>query len=357
MSAVVSGALGILLAAAVSFGLTPFAIGLARRTGFYDHPREYRKHARATPFLGGAAVLLAFLIATLILGDAGGHLLVPVVLSGAMWLIGTWDDRVPVPPIWRVLLTAGAAVALFADGLGWHTASSGPLDLALTVVWIVGLVNAFNLMDNLDGACSTVAAASSAGIGALAILKGDAALAGVSFALCGSCLGFLPWNLSGPARIFLGDGGSMPIGFLVAALAMAGARHSANGHAGILLGALLVGLPILDVALVSFSRSRRGVSLLTGGRDHLTHRILLVAQSPTVVARVLAGLQLALCGVALIGYELGTAGLAALAFVTFVAGLSAVVALDRTRWRPAEIAVGPAGRGDESRPLAAASLD
>ena len=356
MTGAETAGVGLVLSAGLAVVATPVAIAVARRTDFYDRPREYRIHTIATPFLGGAAVLAACLVAAAVVGALSGRLLLLVGLAGGMWLIGTRDDRVPVPPIWRVLASAGAAAALFADGYGWSTAANGPVDLILTIVWIVGLVNAFNLMDNLDGACATVAAASAAGIGALAIIRGQPGLAAVAFALCGGCLGFLPWNLAGPAKVFLGDGGSMPIGFVVAALAMATSRHSANGHAGILLGAMLVGLPILDVALVSLSRTRRGVSLMTGGRDHLTHRILLVARSPRSVAVVLAAAQLTLCGLALLGYDLGTAGLAVAAFAAFLAGLFAVVILDTDRWRPAGISAKKA-RGDDAKALVAASVE
>src|SRR5436305_2375661 len=262
-------------AAAVGFGVglpvslmaTPLAIRLARRTGFYDRPREYRQHVAPTPFLGGAAVLAGFLIGALALGNLAPHLVVPMICAVGMWLLGTLDDGLSVAPKWRLLAAAGAALALYLSGMGWNTAGTWVVNLPLTILWIVGLVNAFNLMDNLDGACATVATVSAAGIGVVAAAKGQPLVAGLAFALSGACAGFLPWNLAGPARIFLGDGGSMPIGFLVAALAMLTARQSDTGRAGILLGALLVGLPILDVALVSLSRTRRGLSLLTGGRD------------------------------------------------------------------------------------------
>jgi UDP-GlcNAc:undecaprenyl-phosphate GlcNAc-1-phosphate transferase len=212
------------------------------------------------------------------------------------------------------------------------------------VIWTVGLVNAFNLMDNLDGACSTVAAVSSAGIGVLALIKGQPGVVVLAFALSGACAGFLRWNLAGPARIFLGDGGSMPVGFLVAALTMAVARRSAAGQAGILVGAMLVGLPILDVALVSLSRSRRGVPLVTGGRDHLTHRIFAKLHSARRVAAVLAAFQAAVCGLAFVGYEQGATTAAWLALGAFLAGLVAILVLDTPRWRPAGMAIASARR-------------
>ena len=332
------------IGAAAAAGGTAVAIRVAVRTNFYDHPREYRKHSRPTPLLGGAAVLGAFLLAAAVVAPISGlnrDLAVAVGCAGVMWAIGTIDDRVAVAPQWRLLATTVAAVALYVYGRGWATEAGAVVNVILTVVWVVGLVTAFNLMDNLDGACATVAAVSAAGIGILAVIKGQTIIAPLAFSLSGACAGFLLWNLQRPAKIFLGDGGSMSIGFLVAALAMASARHAPAGNAGLWVGALLVGLPILDVALVSYSRIRRGVPLVTGGRDHLTHRILLALGSPRRVAATLAVLQATLCGMAIVGYELGSGGVGGLAFAAFATGLFAVVVLDTVRWRPEGIATRP----------------
>ena len=107
----------------------------------------------------------------------------------------------------------------------------------------------------------------------LGLVQSDVWLVATGAALCGACLGFLPHNLSRPsARIFLGDGGSMPIGFAIAALVMIGASSAAAEWQALVMGLLLVGVPALDTCLVVVSRRRRGISILTGGRDHLTHR-------------------------------------------------------------------------------------
>jgi UDP-GlcNAc:undecaprenyl-phosphate GlcNAc-1-phosphate transferase len=245
-----------------------------------------------------------------------------------MWLVGTIDDGVGLAPTWRLLAETTVAVVLVAAGLGWKTSGGGGIDLVLSVVWIVGLVNAFNLMDNLDGACSSVGCVSAAGIGILAAVHGQTVLAGLAFGVAGGCAGFLPWNLAGPAKIFLGDGGSMPIGFLVAALAMATGRQLHVGDASLLAGSLLVGLPILDTALVSLSRKRRGVTLVTGGRDHLTHRLLPVLQTPRAVAGVLALAQGMLCAGAIAGDRWGALPLVAFALAAVICGAVTIGVLD-----------------------------
>jgi UDP-GlcNAc:undecaprenyl-phosphate GlcNAc-1-phosphate transferase len=343
VNADVSAAVGFATAAAVACAATPLALRVARRTGLYDHPREYRKHASPTPFLGGAAVLAGFCVAAIAVGGVSHkHILIACAIG--MWAIGTLDDRFAVSPWWRLLAEALAATALVAGGLGWNTSLGGVADYVLTVLWVVGLVNAFNLMDNLDGACSTVGSLCGIGIGTLAVILRQPALAGVSFATAGACAGFLPWNLAGPAKIFLGDGGSMPIGLMIAALSMGTVGHLHVGDAKLLACGLLVGLPIFDTALVSVSRSRRGVTLLTGGRDHLTHRLLRVLKSPRKVAAILALCQACLSGLALLGNHFGTSTLAWLAAGAVAVGLAAIAVLDSDRWRPAGIAVSAHGR-------------
>lgn len=285
-------------------------------------------------------MLVGFLVAAIAVGGASGRLLVLLGCAVGLWLLGTIDDRIAVAPKWRLLAETLAALGLTVAGLGWQTTGGDAIDVVLSVIWVVALVNAFNLMDNLDGACGTVACVSAAGIGTLAAIHGQSAVAALAFGLAGACAAFLRWNLAGPAKIFLGDGGSMPVGFLVAALAMATGRYLQVGDGNVLAGALLVGLPILDTVLVSVSRKRRGVTLVTGGRDHLTHRLLLALRSPRVVAAWLAIAQGILCALAITGDRLGMAVLGAIAIGAVSFGLAAIALLDTPRWRPAGIAVG-----------------
>jgi len=210
MSVELTSAASFIAAAGASFALTPVAIRIARRTDFLDRPRGYRKHRAPTPFLGGAAVLAAFLITGLALAGASGKLLLVLGCAACLWILGTVDDRGGVGPGWRVLAEGGAGAALFAAGLGWNTGLPPVFDCGLTMASVVIAVNAFNVMDNLDGACGSVAGVAAAGIGVLAAIRGQTLVAGLAFALAGACAGFLPWNLAGPAKVFLGDGGSMP---------------------------------------------------------------------------------------------------------------------------------------------------
>lgn len=296
-----SGGAGFAIAAGtalvVTLIATPLARRLAVRTEFYDHPAGYKRHARATPYLGGVAVVAGFVVGTAAPGRELAHLLALVLCVLALHAIGTFDDRRWLPVAPRLAAQAGAAVVLWATGWGWDALGSSVADLALTVAWVVAVVNGFNLMDNIDGASTAVASASGAGAAALALINDEPAAAIAALAVTGACVGFLPYNLARPSRIFLGDGGSMPIGLVVAATVMSISSPSLGWAAPIVL-TLVVGLVALDTALVLVSRRRRGAKLLRGARDHLTHRLLARLGSERRVAVVLALSQAALCGLA-----------------------------------------------------------
>jgi UDP-GlcNAc:undecaprenyl-phosphate GlcNAc-1-phosphate transferase len=337
----ISGAFAI--AFLVTFTATPIAIRLARRTDFYDRPVGYKQHSGATPYLGGAAVILGFAAAAIVLGHGLTTYAAVVACAIALFVLGTVDDRVGLGIVIRLAATVGCAIVLYAAGLGWSVFSLGAANLVLTVLFVVGVVNAYNLMDNLDGATASVATVGAAVAGILALLHTDLALGALAFGLAGACAGFLPYNLGGPAKIFLGDGGSMPIGLVVAATVM---TLSPGGHQGlemIPLAVVLVGLPALDTALVIVSRRRRGVAVLSGGRDHLTHRLLIKLGSPQRVAVLLAAAQGAFCAATIVFFELD-AGLAVIgAFCCIALGVALVVALETPGWAPA-----PATASDES---------
>jgi UDP-GlcNAc:undecaprenyl-phosphate GlcNAc-1-phosphate transferase len=314
--------------------LTPVARRVAVRTAFYDHPVGYKAHATPTAYLGGAAVLGGFLAAALLFGD-GLDQFAPI-LAGAVGLgiLGTLDDRFSVRPSLRILGEVIAAAVLWVFGLGWSFSASGFEELILTAIWIVGFTNAFNLMDNMDGAASTVACVCAAGLAAQSIVGGDARLAALALALSGACAGFLRYNLrsGAPARIFLGDGGSLPLGFIVAATAMNLPFEAGIGWPVLLLGALLLAMPVLDTLLVVVSRTRRRVSLVTAGRDHLTHRLGTRLGSPRMVAAALAVTQAGVSLITIVAAQSGRTAIIVVAMCFLALGAAAVALLERPAW-------------------------
>lgn len=335
----------------VVLAATPLAIRLAERTGFHDRPAGYKGHAAPTPYLGGAAVVAGWEVGALVAGTGGSRLGWILVCALVLWAVGTADDRVTVSPLARVLVEAGAAGLLVAVGLGWSISGSPVADAAITVVWLVAVSNAFNLMDNMDGAACTVALFSALGTAVVAFTLGNPALGALSVALCGACLAFLRFNLAGPARIFLGDGGSMPIGFVVGAAIMALPVHHAPGWHRLATGVLLAGLPLVDTGLVILSRRRAGVPLLQGGRDHLTHRLARRLGSARVVALALGAVQAALGGVALWLANSGAGSPVVVWALLLVAGTAALAVMETSTWRPDRAAGGAsASRPTRSEP-------
>ncbi len=155
--------ISLVVAAMVVYATTPYAIVVADRLQFYDKPVGYKGHTRPTPYLGGVAVMSGFVLAML-LAAGDWRNTVPLVGGVALlWAVGTIDDRRTVSPQVRVVIEVVLAAMIWASGLGWDLHLGGAVDLTLTCLWIVGIVNAFNLFDNMDGAASTIALVVSAG--------------------------------------------------------------------------------------------------------------------------------------------------------------------------------------------------
>ncbi|MFL5907215.1 MAG: glycosyltransferase family 4 protein [Solirubrobacterales bacterium] len=318
---------GALLAAlAVTLIATPIARRIAIGSSFFDHPAGYKEHLRPTPYLGGAAVMAGILAGTLIFDAAADY---KRMLAAALILcaIGTLDDRIQLGVTLRLIAQVATAVALWTVDLGWTMLHNPTADLVLTIIWVVGITNAFNLMDNQDGATGTVGAVCAAGIGTLALAQNAMPLALIAFSVCGACLGFLRYNLAKPAKIFLGDGGSMPIGLLVACMVMA-IPDGRLDWTLLFATAPLVGLPILDTTLVVASRLRRGAPVLSGGRDHLTHRLLAVVGSERRVALILAAAQAALCGLSIALFESDQSTVVAVTAFYLIFGAAFIAALE-----------------------------
>jgi UDP-GlcNAc:undecaprenyl-phosphate GlcNAc-1-phosphate transferase len=330
--------LAFLVACGASLLLTPVAVALARRIGFYDRPVGYKGHLRPTPYLGGTAVVAALLLSAALFGRAAASFWPIAAGAVVLWALGTVDDRYGIGPLPRLAIEVATAGALFAAGVGWSVFASDVLNLAFSVVFVVGVVNGYNLMDNMDGATGTVALVSGAVLGLLAAAHGNPALGAIALALAGACAGFLPLNLASPSRIFLGDGGSVPIGFALAATIMALPGGGPLGWSLIPLAVLLVGLPALDTALVIVSRRRRGAGVFTGARDHLTHRLGVRLGSARRVALALATGQAFLCGAGAVLFEFAPSIALAGSLTLILIGVVVVALLESPEWAPAPAA-------------------
>ena len=279
-----------LVAAIAALALTPLVRALAMRLGALDVPDERRAHDRAVPRLGGVALVLAGGV-TLALYDEPRALLaangwdVPALLAGVLVIVatGVLDDVRGLGPFAKLglqIVAAGIAVA-GGYGLGGVTnpltggfITLGALGPLLTIAWIVGLTNAFNLIDGLDGLAAGVALIAAATLFAIALNEGRADAACLWATLGGALVGFLRYNFN-PASIFLGDAGSLFLGYVFAVLSLQSLQKGAT--AVVVLGPLLaLGLPIMEMGLTFLRRVLVSgmASVLRADREHIHHRLI-----------------------------------------------------------------------------------
>jgi UDP-GlcNAc:undecaprenyl-phosphate GlcNAc-1-phosphate transferase len=289
---------------ALSALLTLGAIRLAPAFGLIDSPNGWKPHRRATPLMGGSAITLAFVLTLAIFGTRWSHLAFLVGGTVLLWAVGTLDDRVSLSAKPRLLAEIVAAIGLWAGGWGGHLGGGGALDLALTIVWVIGVVNAVNLVDLMDGVATSTVLVTLIAAGALALMDGQTVLAAAALVAAGAAAGFLPFNLARPSRIFLGDGGTMPLGFICAATTLSACQSAGKPLPALIGGALLVAVPAADMGFRIASRLRRGVSLLTPGCDSLMNRLHQRVGTPRAVCAVIVTLQAVLAALAIAALKL-----------------------------------------------------
>jgi UDP-GlcNAc:undecaprenyl-phosphate GlcNAc-1-phosphate transferase len=278
--------LPLLLAFMAALVLTPILRRVAIRFGYVAKPRADRWHSRPTALLGGAAVALPTLIGAVALTSVTS--IWPILLTVTLLFgVGLVDDLRSLKPSTKLVAQIAAASLLVYQGFGLHWTSSLTLDALLTIFWIVGITNAFNLLDNMDGLCAGVAVI--AGAALATSLQPGTPEATYLWLLLGATAGFLVFNFN-PASIFLGDGGSLFIGASVAALALrlgddGGTTQNIVSVVAAPVFALLI--PILDTTLVTASRLWHGRSPAVGGRDHSSHRLVAIGLSERAAVGVL----------------------------------------------------------------------
>ena len=282
----------------MSLGLTPLALRVATKRKVLDHPGDYKVQESAVPYLGGTALAISFsltvLVATLLNPPPGGvpQLALILGLSVFLSLVGLADDLMNISPLIRFVAQSAAAVAVWLSGVSISLFDASWPDALLTLVWIVGVTNAFNLLDNMDGLSAGVAAIASAFFFILAAMNGQVAVAALSIALCGCALGFLRSNFH-PARIYMGDAGSLFLGFLLAVIGIK-LRFQAPREITFMVPVLVLGVAIVDTTMVTITRLAHRRNPFAGGRDHISHRLVFLGLSvPTSVTLVyVAGISL-----------------------------------------------------------------
>jgi UDP-GlcNAc:undecaprenyl-phosphate GlcNAc-1-phosphate transferase len=254
---------------------TPLARRLALATGIVDTPNHRKVHHEPTPLLGGAAIYASFVVALLIYGGRAEvrQMIGIVVGATSVSIMGVLDDTRGVRPSLKLLGQLLASVVVIVSGLQVHLFHSQVVNIALTMLWIAGITNALNLLDNMDGLSGGIAAIAAAHFLLLAALNGQFLVGALSAALLGACIGFLRYNFN-PASIFMGDTGSLFIGFVLASVAIK-LRFTNTYVVTWMVPPVVLLVPIFDTTLVVVSRLRRGKNpLTTPGKDHLSHRLV-----------------------------------------------------------------------------------
>jgi UDP-GlcNAc:undecaprenyl-phosphate GlcNAc-1-phosphate transferase len=258
-------------------GGTPLARYIAPRLGVVDQPSARKVHAKPTPRLGGAAIFVAVMLALIFLQDTRNFDQFVSILLVASWMsfLGLWDDRWGVRPMLKLLGQLVGALFLVANGVQVVLPYIPPwADVVVTLLWLVGITNAFNLLDNMDGLSGGVAAVAAAFFVLMSAFSGQYLVGALAAAVLGACVGFLVYNFN-PATIFMGDGGSLFLGFLLAAIGIKLRFPDNVTFVTWMIPPLVLGVPLFDTTLVFVSRLRRGRNpLTTPGKDHVSHRLV-----------------------------------------------------------------------------------
>lgn len=345
--------LAFLLPLVATLLLTPVAAKMAHRFGILDHPEGHKAHPEPTPYLGGVAVIAGMLVVGALAAGASGQLLTIVTCAVGMMLLGLLDDRAGLSPIVRVAYEAAAGGALYLAGVRASFGGPAWVDVVATMLWVVAVTNAVNLLDNMDGLASGVAAVSAFGVFAIAAKEGAFLDASMALAVAGASIGFLRHNFP-PARIFLGDAGSLLLGFMLATMALKLDLWVPSSAVRGVVGVLVVGVPLFDMGLVVIARLRGRRPVYLGARDHSSHRLVALGLSARTVAIVVIATQLVCSAAAFVLYRrseifvLASAGVLAIAGLLLLALLLRVEVLERVEGRGLTGGGGPPTPGGPS---------
>ena len=328
----------------LSLVLTYFVRERARRARLFD-PQDARKvHSDQIPRIGGVAIfgsvmatlaLVAVLGRSVDFGMRGNGLLVVLAGAALVFGVGLWDDVRSLRARWKFVLQIAIALAVFAAGVRVTTLSlpfvgivefAPPVSLLFTVIWLVGITNAFNLIDGLDGLAAGAAMFALTTMFVVGSINGQLGTALVTIALAGAVLGFLVYNFN-PASIFLGDSGSLFIGFMLAGLGLLSSQKSQTIVA-VAIPVVSLGLPVLDTTLAIVRRFLRGQPIFSPDRGHIHHRLLSLGHSPREVALLLYGA----CAILALGGMLLVNNSEYVAIVLVVFGLATGFAIQRLRF-------------------------
>jgi UDP-GlcNAc:undecaprenyl-phosphate GlcNAc-1-phosphate transferase len=285
------GLLAFVLAGFLTWPVRKIAIGI----GAMDSPNLDRKTQKEPiPYLGGVAIAASIVILTFAAVIKSNNtqatfplaamLLFPAIFLGAVGLV---DDLRTLQPMPRLIIQTVTAIVVSLFLINTDTVAinfdSTIIDEVIMVFWIIGICNSINFFDNLDGGAAGTVAVSSLGIAAIALGEGQELVAALSIVTAGSTLGFLMWNKS-PAKIYMGDAGALFLGIIISVATIRLNPGIEPTWKSLTIPVILLAVPLLDTCVAVFTRLARGISPLTGGKDHLSHRLVRAGLSRRVAA-------------------------------------------------------------------------
>ena len=340
-----------LVAALVVLLTTPLSSRLARAVGAVDHPSDRRIHREPTPRLGGLAILAGFLVPVLYYFPADQA--ARALITGAILItaLGAVDDIWGLSPAVKLVGQAACAAIPVSAGLTIDhvtlpflgVGDLGPAQYPLTVLWFVALVNMINFTDGMDGLAAGISGLGATTFAILAASLGRSDPAIMAAALAGACIAFLVFNFH-PARVFMGDAGSMLLGFVIAGVAVSGVMKSAAAVA-VVAPLIILAIPILDTSFVILKRLKHGLPIYSADRSHFHHRFFTIGwgQRKTVLAlygwcALMGGVAIA---IAFVPYQdpeggieiAGTLGLIGAGLVALAASIYLIYVLEILKWR------------------------
>ena len=281
-SVILTSLLAFATALGIAFALTPVVKSFAFKIGAVDVPKDNRRmHKTPIPRVGGLAIYLGFLVSVLIFGNMTVELQAILLGSVVLILLGVVDDVVALSPKIKfvgqiaaagIVMLADVRIEVLSNPFGGELFNLGWLSYPITLVWIVGMINAVNFIDGLDGLACGVSSIASLTVFTIALLVSEPYVAIIMAALTGACFGFLPYNMN-PAKIFMGDTGSMFLGYMLAVMSISG-LFKLYAVISFVVPFLILGLPIFDTAFAIVRRLLKGQSPLQADRGHIHHRLV-----------------------------------------------------------------------------------
>jgi UDP-GlcNAc:undecaprenyl-phosphate GlcNAc-1-phosphate transferase len=274
----------LLVVSITAFVITPLFRSIARKLKIMDYPGGRKLQANPVAYLGGLAIITPITLGSFLLFftsvtiDLKQQLYLGLILPAlAIAIVGLLDDIYQLPPWPRFISQSAVGVItsfiLYLSGSGVEIFDNQLLNSSATILWVVTIINALNFIDNMDGLATSISMVASLALFVLSYINNQYLVAALSLAIFASCLGFLFWNKK-PASIYLGDAGSLYLGFLLAAISIRIDLDNDSAPIRALVLILILAIPIIDTTQVVVSRIAKGKSPFEGGRDHISHLLL-----------------------------------------------------------------------------------